>query len=105
MIARIWHGWTTPENATQYYQTLTGSVIPGIKEMNIKGFKKMDILRKDLAEEVEFITIMYFHSIESIKDFTGEDYETAHIPEEAQRLLERWDLKASHYEFLDSIHS
>lgn len=103
MIARIWHGWTTPENADGYYQTLMDFVIPGIEEMNIDGFRKIDVLRRSQEQEVEFITIMFFDSIECIKNFTGEDYETAHVPEEAQKYLKRWDEKSSHYEVLNSL--
>lgn len=103
MIARIWHGWTTLENADDYYQILTSEVIPGIETMNIEGFKKIDVLRKAHADEVEFITIMYFDSLESIKNFTGEDYEMAHVPEIAQRILKKWDKQARHYEVKSSI--
>ena len=98
MIARIWHGWTTPENADDYYQTLTSEVIPGIEAMDIEGLRKINVLRKDRADEVEFITIMYFDSLKSIKNFAGEDYETAHVPKTAQLLLKKWDKQSQHYE-------
>ncbi len=103
MIARIWNGWTTLDNASEYYEVLTNSVIPGIQQMNISGFQKIEVLRRNLDTEVEFKTIMYFDSLESIKTFTGEDFEIAHIPEEARKVLKRWDSRSVHFEILKSI--
>jgi hypothetical protein len=30
MIARLWHGWTTPENADVYENLLKTEIFPGI---------------------------------------------------------------------------
>lgn len=103
MIARIWHGYTTLENADTYYQVLTEEVIPGIEAMNIEGFQRIEVLRQEHQDETEFITIMYFDSLDNIKAFTGEDYETAHVPEVAQKVLKRWDKRAQHYEVTDKF--
>lgn len=103
MIARIWHGWTTPENADVYYQVLTETVIPQIESYKMEGYRKIEVLRRELEDETEFITIMYFDSLELIKQFVGEDYETAHVPEAAQKVLKRWDKRSQHYEVKDSF--
>ncbi|MDN3718458.1 MarR family transcriptional regulator [Roseibium salinum] len=60
MIKRIWHGWTTLENAATYLEVLTTQVIPGIEAKNIPGFLGIEVLRRELADEVEFLTIMSF---------------------------------------------
>ncbi len=103
MIARIWHGWTTPEDADAYYQVLTLKVIPGIEAKSIKGYRKMEVLRRELSDETEFTVIMYFDALENITAFTGEDSEVAHVPEIAQKVLKRWDKRALHYEVIDSF--
>lgn len=103
MIARIWHGWTTPENADSYYQVLTEQVIPQIESYKMEGYRKIEVLRSDHSEETEFITIMYFDSLELIKQFVGEDFEIAHVPEVAQKVLKRWDQRSQHYEVTDSF--
>ncbi|MEO9884409.1 MAG: antibiotic biosynthesis monooxygenase [Balneola sp.] len=103
MIARIWHGWTTPENADAYYQVLTEEVIPQIESYKMEGYRKIEVLRKEHADETEFITIMYFDSLDLIKQFVGEDYEVAHVPEAAQKALKRWDKRSQHYEVVDSF--
>jgi heme-degrading monooxygenase HmoA len=103
MIARIWHGWTTPENADAYYKVLTEQVIPQIESYKMEGYRKIKVLRREHSDETEFITIMYFDSLERIKQFVGEDYEVAHVPEAAQKVLKRWDERSQHYEVKDSF--
>jgi len=55
-------------------------------------------LRKEHEFEVEFVVIMAFNSLQNVIDFQGEDYSQAYIPEEARKVLKRWDEHASHYE-------
>ena len=100
-VKRIWHGWTTPENAADYEKVLLGEVIPGIEAKGIKGYRGIEVLRRDLESESEFITIMTFESLQSVIDFQGEDYERCYVPDVAQRVLKRWDLKSAHYEVVD----
>ena len=103
MVGRIWHGYTTPENADVYQKILTTEVIAGIADMNIKGYKSIQVLRRTLDSETEFITIMWFESLECIKAFTGEDYETAHVPPQAQAVLSHFDKRSQHYEIIEKI--
>ncbi|MFY0698258.1 MAG: hypothetical protein JXR11_10435 [Balneola sp.] len=103
MIARIWHGWTTLENADAYYKVLAEQVIPQIEGYKMEGYLKIEVLRREHSDETEFITIMYFDSLELIKQFVGEDYEVAHVPEAAQKVLKRWDKRSQHYEVTDSF--
>lgn len=104
MIARIWHGWTTPENAGAYEKVLKGEVIPGIAAMNIPGYRDIQVLRRAVGDEVEFITIMRFESLDSVKKFIGEDYEVAHVPAPARAVLKRFDERSQHYEIIHEVH-
>ncbi len=103
MIVRIWHGYTTHKNADAYHKVLTENVIPQIESYKMEGYRKIQVLRRELEDETEFITIMYFDSLEPIKQFVGEDYEIAHVPEVAQKVLKRWDKRSQHYEVTDSF--
>ncbi|HZQ69944.1 MAG TPA: antibiotic biosynthesis monooxygenase [Terriglobales bacterium] len=96
MIARVWHGWTTPQNADAYESLLKTKVLPGIHR--VPGYRGAHLLRRNAGAEVEFITITLFDSLEAVRAFAGEDYETAVIIPEAHRLLARFDQKAVHYE-------
>lgn len=101
MICRIWHGWATVENADAYEATVRGRVIPGIEAMRIPGFRHIDLLRRDLETEVQFVTLMWFDDIASIKAFMGEDYAISHVPAAARAVLSRYEERAAHYTVLD----
>jgi hypothetical protein len=96
MIARHWRGWTAPQNADAYQKLLSGTVLPGLK--NIFGYRGGYVLRRDVAEEVEFVVINLFDSIEAVQQFAGPDYAVAQFEPEARRLLARVDPLAVHYE-------
>ena len=96
MIARIWHGYTTKENADTYENLLKEEVFISIEQKDIKGYKGIRLLRRELADETEFTTIMQFENIEDVKQFAGEDYETAYVPEKARQILKRYDPKSVH---------
>jgi heme-degrading monooxygenase HmoA len=98
MIARIWHGWTAPGQADQYETLLKHEIIPGIQQRGISGFKNIHVLKRQLENETEFTTIMWFDNLESVKQFAGEDYETAYVPEAARKVLNRFDKKVVHHE-------
>lgn len=71
MICRIWHGWTTRENSEVYDEIVRGHVIPGIERMEIAGFRHIDLLRRNVGDEVEFTTLMWFDNLESIRVWIG----------------------------------
>lgn len=98
MISRIWHGWTTPDNADIYERLLNEEIFVGIKRRQIKGFKDIQLLRRTTGDEVEFITIMRFDSIESVREFAGQDYEACVVPTSARKVLKRFDDRSQHYE-------
>lgn len=98
MISRIWHGWTLPENADAYEALLKSEIFAGIERRQIEGYHGIQLLRRDLADEVEFVTIMWFDSIDSVRAFAGEDYEVAVVPPPARALLSRFDGRSQHYE-------
>jgi heme-degrading monooxygenase HmoA len=98
MISRIWHGWTTPANADTYEALLKEEIFVGIQNRHIRGFKSIQLLRRDVGEEVEFVTIMLFDSLAAVSEFAGEDYEAAVVPEKARALLSRFDERSQHYE-------
>jgi len=98
MIARVWHGWTTPENADAYESLLRHEIFEGIKDRRITGFREIQLFRRTLDAEVEFITTMWFDSLEAVRAFAGEDYEVAVVPPEARALLSRFDGRSQHYD-------
>jgi hypothetical protein len=96
-IARVWRGWTKPENAEAFESFLKEQVFPGFGK-NLEGYHGAQLLKRILPDQVEFTTIMWFDSIESVRLFAGEDYETAHIDPNVQKLLWKYDTRSLHSE-------
>jgi hypothetical protein len=103
MIARIWHGYTSEHNAGIYENLLKDEIFPGIEKKNVKGYKGIQLLRRALENEVEFTTIMWFDNIESVKQFAGDDYETAYVPAKARMVLTRFDASSVHCELRQNL--
>jgi antibiotic biosynthesis monooxygenase (ABM) superfamily enzyme len=104
MICRLWRGWTTPDNAGAYERVVRGEVIPGIEARGIPGFRHIDLMKRELGDEVEFQTLMWFDSLDAIIAFMGEDYAVSHVPAAAQAVLKRFDSRAAHFEVIDRRH-
>ena len=96
MIARVWRGWTTLEDAGGYEGHLKPELLPGLSK--VAGFRGSYLLRHAVGEEVEFMTIILWDSIEAVRAMTGEDYERAVIPEERKKYLQRFEQGAAHFE-------
>lgn len=99
MIARIWHGWTSRENAEKYERLLREEVLLEIAKRSIPGYNGAEIFIHEDAknDEVEFITLLRFETLDAVKIFAGKDYETPVIPPECKKLLKRHSEKSRHY--------
>ena len=98
MITRFWRGWTSRQNASVYEKLIKTEIFPGIAARKAKGYHGITLLRRDLGDEVEFATIMWFDDLAAVKAFAGEDYETAVVPPKARTVLSRFDATSAHYE-------
>ena len=103
MIFRIWHGWTTLENADIFENLLKTEVFPTIESKNVSGYRGIQLLRRQLTNEVEFLTIMRFDSLEAVEQFAGEDYEKSYVPDKARNVLSKHDERSQHYEIKENI--
>ncbi len=98
MVSRIWHGWTTLANADAYESLLKTDIFVGIRNRRIPGYRGIQLFRRALEDEVEFVTVMWFDSIDAVRAFAGDDYEVAVVPPKARQLLKRFDARSRHYE-------
>jgi len=101
MICRIWHGWTTEANADAYERLLHNEIFPGILQRKISGFHSIDLLRRSVPEGAEFVTMMWFDSVEAVQRFAGPDYEMAVVPPKAHEFLARFDARSTHYTVIE----
>ncbi len=102
MISRIWHGWTTHENADAYESLLREEVFTGIAGRLSEGYRGIYLLRRNSGGEVEFVTIMWFDSMDAVRAFAGEDYEAEVVPPKARQLLSRTSGRSAHYEVVEA---
>ena len=91
------------EHADTYENLLKTEIFPTIAAKHVSGYRGIQLLRRHIGDEVEFITIMQFDSLEAVKQFAGEDYETSYVPDKARRVLARHDESSQHYEIKESI--
>jgi hypothetical protein len=104
MIQRVWRGWTSQENGPVYERLLREQIFPGIAAKGVRGYTGIRLLRRELPSgELEFMTIMSFDSLDAVRAFAGEDYETAYVPQVAQEVLLRFDKRSAHYEVIEDI--
>lgn len=96
-IIRTWKGWTTLENAPIYEDMLINEVFPTVKKKGVDGLEKVSISTIEKEDEVEFFLVLQFDSIDAVKKFAGENYEKAYIPDNAKRVLSRYDATAQHF--------
>jgi len=96
MIARIWHGWTRPEDAKTYEKLLRDEIFPSIAAKNIKGYYGAELFVRDANNEVEFVTLLRFDSMDAVKEFSGPDASRPVIFPQAEALITRME-QARHY--------
>jgi antibiotic biosynthesis monooxygenase (ABM) superfamily enzyme len=96
MITRMWRGWTATENADAYEAFLMAKLFPSMRA--IAGFRGADVLRRPDGDEVAFVTLTRFESLEAIRTFAGEDYDVPVLEPEALALLSRYDERAHHFD-------
>jgi len=71
MIARIWHGWTKRSGAQKYEELLRGEIFPGIAKRKIPGYHGAELFIREDGDEVEFLTLLRFDSMEAVEIFAG----------------------------------
>ena len=96
MIARIWHGWTKPADAKAYENMLRNEIFSSIAARKIPGYHGAELFIREDGNEVEFITLLRFDSMEGVKEFAGADETRPVIYPGVERLLTRME-RSQHY--------
>jgi heme-degrading monooxygenase HmoA len=96
VIARVWRGWTAREDADDYERFLREDLLPQVRRLD--GFGGAHILRREVEDGVEFLTMTHFDSLDAVRTFAGEDWEVPVIEPRARELLSRFEDRALHYE-------
>jgi heme-degrading monooxygenase HmoA len=96
MISRQWRGLARPDQASAYEEHLRSETFPAIKA--IEGFVDASILKRKLANGIEFLIVTRWSSMAAIEKFAGADLEAAVVPEKVQRMMLDYDRRVRHYE-------
>src|SRR5262245_41438602 len=97
MIARIWHGWTKPADAKAYEKLLRDEIFPSIAAQKIEGYGGAELFVRQDGDEVEFVTLLRFEYMDSVKEFAGQDSSKPVILPNAEALIKRME-PARHYQ-------
>jgi len=96
MIARIWHGWTKPADAKAYENMLRNEIFSSSAARQIPGYHGAELFIREDSNEVEFVTLLRFDSMEGVREFAGADETRPVIYPGAERLLTRME-RSVHY--------
>jgi heme-degrading monooxygenase HmoA len=103
MIVRIWRGQSTIEHADAYFRHVTEKVFPSLA--GIPGHRGAYLLRRETAGQIEFLALTLWESMQAVREFAGEDVETAVVEPEARAVLAEFDSFVRHYDLVhDSVH-
>jgi heme-degrading monooxygenase HmoA len=96
VIARTWRGAVKRSDGDAYAAYMDETGIAGY--VSTPGNRGAWMLRRDTGELTEFVMFTLWDSLDAVKAFAGDEYETAvFYPEDDRYLVER-DLTSTHYE-------
>ena len=96
MIARIWRGWTKPADAKAYEKLLRDEIFSSIAARKIEGYRGAELFVREAGDEVEFVTLLRFDSMDAVTEFAGADPSNPVIFPKAEALITRME-QARHY--------
>ena len=96
MIARLWRGVTSAQNAGAYLEYMNKTGVHEI--LNVEGNQGIHLLHRVNGDEAEFLFISFWDSFDSIRKFSGPDVEIpVYYPEDRKYLL-KLEPRVAHFE-------
>lgn len=95
MIARIWRGAVRKHESDSYLEYMQQT---GVAEYAAtEGNRGVWMLHRDTGELTEIVMFTLWDSLDAIRSFAGDEYESARFYPEDDRFLVERDLVANHY--------
>jgi heme-degrading monooxygenase HmoA len=98
MIVRVWRGYASAATQDAYPKHLLENVRPKLERL--AGFRGLMLLRRPTGEEIEYLVLTHWQSMDAVRAFAGDDPERAVVEPEARVALVRFDDLVTHYEVL-----
>ena len=95
MIARVWKGAVRKEDSDAYSEYMQETGVAGYART--PGNRGVWMLRRNVGDNTEFLMFTLWDSLDAVKRFAGDDYQTAVFYPEDDRFLVDRDLGASHW--------
>jgi heme-degrading monooxygenase HmoA len=99
MISRQWRGIAKRSDADRYISHLRAETFPQLAA--IPGFIDASILRREVAEGIEFQIVTTWESLEAIRKFAGENAQRAVVPEKVEKMMVSYDRAVDHFEVVE----
>jgi heme-degrading monooxygenase HmoA len=103
MIIREWRGRASPSTAEAYPKHFHDKVVPELRQ--VPGFVGAQLTRRQLDDEIEFLVLTRWQSIDAIRAFAGINVEKAVVEPGAVAALVEFDTTVRHYEVLEEASS
>lgn len=101
MIVRSWRGRASRSNASSYVEFFKRKVLPILR--GIEGFAGASLLRQSRPNDVEFLVLTRWASLDAIRTFAGNDIRNAVVEPEAAALLTSFDPTVEHFEVVEEM--
>lgn len=101
MVIREWRGRARRSRADAYPRHFRERVISELRQ--VPGFIGAQLARRDLEDEVEFLVLTQWQSMDTIRAFAGTEVEKAVVEPGAAAALVEFDERVRHYEVVETV--
>lgn len=101
MIIRAWRGRASRSKSDAYPKHFREAVVPELR--NVPGFLGAQLGRHAEGDEVEFLVLTRWQSLEAIRAFAGAAVDRAVVEPGAVAALDDFDATVRHYEVLEEV--
>jgi heme-degrading monooxygenase HmoA len=101
MIIREWRGTASRSNAQAYPKHFHDNVVPELR--SIAGFAGAQLSRRDCDNNVEFLVLTRWQSLDAVDAFAGPDIDKAVVEPDAAAALVEFETTVRHYEVIEEV--
>jgi len=101
LIIRTWRGRAPLSNPVAYVKHFSRNVLPRLQR--IEGFLGASLLREDRHDDIEFLVLTRWASVDAIRAFAGEFVNRAVVEPDAAAALVDFDETAQHYTVVEEV--
>jgi heme-degrading monooxygenase HmoA len=103
MVIRQWRGRANRAQASAYPEHFRSAVVPQLRK--VPGFLGAFLSQRQSADQVEFLVLTRWISMDAIRAFAGSAPEKAVVEPGAIAALTTYDDEVRHYEVLEDVSS